>query len=206
MTHKKRGVVVGLTGNIASGKTTILKLFSKLGCKTFSTDIIAHDLLRFDPNVKEAVVAVFGPEILDEHGHIKREPLANIVFQDPKMRKELEKILHPEIKKAAEHEFENLRPGFILIMEVPLLFEAGWDKAFDYHVAVTCPSHIRRKRYYSTGHKKEGDFERRDKAQWSEEKKAGLATFTIDNSTSLPTTILQVKNILKTLRSAVTRK
>lgn len=200
MRGRKKGIAVGLTGSIASGKTTVLHLFEKLGCRVLSMDTLAHELLEYNPGVRKKILAEFGDEIANPNGKIDRGRLASIVFNDKNKRLKLESILHPDVIKTAKFEIDNLPYGSILVVEAPVLFETGWYKKVDYNVTVTCPVDIRKKRYHSNPGRTMGDFERRDQAQWSEEKKAGLSQFVIDNSGDLTKTISQVTSVLKELR------
>lgn len=202
--RKKRGIAVGLTGNIGSGKTTVLTLFGKFGCRTLSTDTIAHDLLDYNPAVKKRIIGTFGGgTITDKNGRIDRQKLANVVFDNDAKRKQLEDILHPEVKRIADEEIKKVPEGSIMVVEAPLLFESGWHKNVDYHVMISCPTEIRKKRFYMNPAHKPGDFERRDKVQWAEDKKEDLVTFRIDNSGDLTRTISEVTHVLKMLRQKV---
>lgn len=191
--RRTSALLIGLTGNICSGKSTVLRLFAELGCKTISTDEIASDLITFDKNIRE--------QILKEFGTIDRNRLADIIFAEAGRRQLLEKIIHPKITKIAEKKFESLSSTSTAVIEVPLLFEVGWEEKVDVTVLVTCPKEIRKKRFYSQPNVKPGDFERREATQWPEEKKADLANYKIDNSDDLKTTRQETEEALRQIRS-----
>lgn len=201
---KNKGMVVALTGNISSGKSTVLSLFEKLGCKIVSMDDISHELL-FKPQVKKEILKAFGSEVTNLQGMISRSRLAKVVFGDKARLKKLEQILHPEIVSAVTKEMEAIPAGKILIVEAPLLFETGWDKNVDHTILVTCNETERKRRYYASKKREPGEFEMRNKEQWSEEKKMGLATFTIENSKDLTKTISLVTSVLKKLQLLVNK-
>jgi len=190
---KKHGIIVGLTGNISAGKSSVLEIFSRNGCDIISADDVAHDILAKNEMVRNRVMKYFGT--------LDRSQLAEIVFSAPKKRQLLETILHPEITKLLEETMEDSPEDHILVIEIPLLYETGWDNRVDYVVFVSCPADIRKKRFYDARRASIGDFECRNTAQLSEANKARLASFVIDNSKNFDAAENQVKEILKQIRS-----
>lgn len=194
MSEKERGLVVGLTGNIGSGKTSVLKMFSDLGCDTLSADDLSHQILDENGDIQRKVFKYFAT--------VDRKKLAEIVFTNPKKLLLLETILHPEINKVIEERLGSLPKDAVMVIEIPLLFETGWDKRVDYVVFVSCPTETRKKRFYDYhgDSVSVGDFECRDTAQMKEAGKAGRASFVIDNSKDLKSTEAQVKKVLSQLK------
>jgi dephospho-CoA kinase len=187
--------VLGLTGNIGCGKSTVLRMFAEAGCRAFSTDEIAHMLLDSDKEAMAKVARKLGNDILDAPLDVVRKKIADVIFKDEKKRKLLESILHPRIEEELEKELDELKAGDVAVIEVPLLFEAGWDKKVDLAVLVTCPRRIRRQRAMRTG-MSGADFDARERAQICEDEKAKKADYIIDNTGSRMAARKQVREIL----------
>lgn len=140
----KRKILVGLTGGIASGKSTLLKHFKKYPfVKTFDSDKVCHKLYN-TKKIKEKVIKEFGESILSGK-HINRKKLGEIVFNDPNKRERLEKIIHPFVIKEMLTEIEKFKKTQnkkIFIADVPLLFEVGLKKIFDKTILAYAPVHV----------------------------------------------------------------
>jgi dephospho-CoA kinase len=121
-------VIIGLTGNIASGKSTVLKMLSELGAVIIDADRIGHKVLQPHSEAWQEVCQIFGREILTAGDEIDRGKLGKLVFSDPQARKRLDQITHPQIRKLVEEEIKRLAgEGFeLVVLEAPLLIEAGW--------------------------------------------------------------------------------
>jgi len=117
-------LVVGLTGGIGSGKTTVAKLFETLGAGLVDTDEIAHELTRAGQPAVEQIRKQFGQEYLDAEGAMHRARMRTLVFSDAQARSRLEAILHPLIRAAAQARVDSLPAAYVLLV-VPLLVEAG---------------------------------------------------------------------------------
>ena len=129
---------IGLTGGIASGKTTVAKMFTELGAGLVDTDAIARELVAPGSAGLAAVADAFGPEILAPDGSLDRTRLRQMVFSDRARRNELEAILHPPIRKIALERADACEAPYVLVA-VPLLFETGFDSLVDRSLAVDCP-------------------------------------------------------------------
>lgn len=116
--------IIGLTGLIGSGKTTVANLFAKLGATVIDTDLIAHELTAMDGAALAPLCAEFGAEILDSHGKLRRDYLRGIVFNDGLKRKNLEQILHPLIFAQVQVELSLAIHANYVILVVPLLFRS----------------------------------------------------------------------------------
>jgi dephospho-CoA kinase len=145
-----RPLAVAITGGIGAGKSTALESFRRHGAATVSSDEIVHHLLATDPDVKKALVARLGEEILGEDGAPDRERIARRVFEDRAALDFLEKLLHPLVSREYltwREQLAGLRnPPKVAVTEVPLLYEVGGEKRFDKVVLVTAPSKLREAR------------------------------------------------------------
>ena len=148
-------LIVGLTGGISSGKSTVLKIFKNFGCKTVDADEIAHQLTRPGTKVLKEIVRKFGREVLNKDGTLNRKRLAEAIFRDRQKRKSLNAIMHPKIiaeMKRKIREFQKRarrsklkatgRKRDILLVDIPLLFEAKLEYLVDKIILVYVPQKI----------------------------------------------------------------
>ncbi|RIX48836.1 MAG: dephospho-CoA kinase [Rhodocyclales bacterium GT-UBC] len=134
--------VVGLTGGIGSGKTTVADLFVAQGATLVDTDAIAHELTRPDGAAMPALLAAFGPSVADVHGALDRGSMRRRVFADPAARAQLEAILHPLIRQLSLERVRGAGSPYV-ILAVPLLVESGsYRERCDRVVVVDCPESI----------------------------------------------------------------
>ena len=135
-----RGIIVGVTGSIACGKSTVSKLLSKKGAIPINSDEIGHQLLKRGSPVMGALLEAFGADILDEFGDVSRQKLATIVFNDKAARERLNAIMHPPIVEKSRSEANRLvteDANCIVLIDAPLLIEANSQDAVDIIVVVT---------------------------------------------------------------------
>lgn len=183
---------IAITGGVASGKSTVCQLFQKLGAYIVSADAIAHELLDPTTDLGRQILSLLGKDVL-QNGRFSRRLIAEIVFRDPKKNHELEQILHPEILKRIEHEYEfacHAGKYRSFIAEIPLLFEIGAEKFYDVTIAVIADEEIAKQRY-----NRESEYERRMSRQWSPEQKIVKANYTIKNNGSLNDLEAQVEKL-----------
>ena len=192
-------MLIGLTGTFGSGKSSVLKLFQKEGAVTISADQIVHSLLR-RRTVKEAVKNIFGPTVLKQ-GQVNRPALAKIVFTDKEKRRKLEKLLHPMVKEKILTDARKFsRQKKPVVVEVPLLFESGFLKPFDYIVCVSAKPEVIRFRMQKKGITAT-DVENRSSSQWQISEKEKRSDAIIENSESRAKTEKQVRVLMHKLRS-----
>lgn len=145
-----RPVAVAITGGIGAGKSEALYAFQKAGAATVSSDEIVHHLLRSDPEVKAAIVAELGEDVLDAEGVVDRKLVAEKVFADRAKLDFLERLLHPKVAveylRWREQLAELPEPPAVCVTEVPLLFETGAEQRFDKVVVITAPAKLREQR------------------------------------------------------------
>ncbi|MFA6434184.1 MAG: dephospho-CoA kinase [Elusimicrobiales bacterium] len=178
----KGRTVVGLTGTIASGKSAALARFGELGAFCVSTDELAKEVLTLRVCYNK-ILRKFGSGVFLKDGSLDRTKLAKEVFSDKSKRKRLESILHPEILKRALALIKKSDEKMIIV-EVPLLFEAGLEKVFALTVCVDAPYSRRLERAKARGWTA-GEFRRRSAAQLAAGEKAARADIVIGNDGSL---------------------
>ena len=175
---------VGLTGGLGAGKSEALRALAELGAATLSTDAVVHELLAGE-EVRSALVERFGSEIAPG-GEIDREAVAKRVFADPEQREWLEGELWPRVgKRVMDWKREQDRaepPPPAAVVEVPLLFEAGMEDAFDHTLAVIADEEVRERRAGARGHTAVAS---RAGRQLPQEEKAERADFVVRNDGSL---------------------
>ena len=172
-------LIVGLTGGIGAGKSTVANMFSQLGALTIDADQLARQAIEKGSPGFDEVVATFGVEILND-GEIDRQRLGTIVFKDAAKRKQLEAIVHPRVQEALANKIKSLSPGDILIYEIPLLVETGAAKKFDYVITVESDIENRLDRLFERG-LEEDEAQRRIDAQASQSERETVADFVIVN-------------------------
>jgi dephospho-CoA kinase len=175
---------VGLTGGMGAGKSEALRALERLGAATLSTDAVVHDLLESD-DVRDELVARFGEQVAPG-GRIDRNAVAALVFAQPDERKWLEGVLWPRVGARVDgwrKEMSARDPApRALVVEVPLLFEAGMDGVFDHTIAVVADEQIRAARAADRGH---AGVESRADRQLSQEEKAERAEYVVQNDGDL---------------------
>jgi dephospho-CoA kinase len=170
-------LTIGLTGGIAAGKSEALAAFARLGAATLSSDVVVHELLDSEP-LRGRLVERWGAEIA-AGGEVDRNRLGEIVFADPDQLAWLEGQVHPLVRERTAAWLASLPPQTeVAVVEVPLLFEAGSDGAFDTTVAVVTADELRRRRTEQRGHALVGEREAR---QLSQAEKAERAEHVIEN-------------------------
>lgn len=179
----KNVFVIGLTGSIGSGKSTVAQMLLAQAFPVIDLDRIAKDLSRPGSSAWTKIVAYFGKNILTAYDEIDRSALAKIIFQDAKAKKTLEHILHPAIMEKTQWLVgEELARGHrIIIVEVPLLFETGLKDSFSEVWVVASDPKLALKRLLAQGKWSEADIKARQKAQIPIAEKIKLADQVIDN-------------------------
>ena len=136
---------IGLTGGIASGKTTVSDCFKKLGTKVIDADVISHEVTEPSGSAFEEILSEFGSEILDENGLINRKKMRAIIFDDQSQKKILEEIIHPKVRDEMFKRI-NKSDDHYLIVSVPLLVETGMNRIMDRTLLVDCSEDTQIKR------------------------------------------------------------
>jgi dephospho-CoA kinase len=194
-------IIVGLTGSLGSGKSTVARMFAKLGSAVIDADQVVHHELKSTGRAFKKVVRTFGTEILAA-GEIDRRKLADIVFHDPAKLKALTSIVHPIAEKEVRSRIRTLRKGGttrLTVVDAPLLLEAGWQKWVDYVIVVRASKDLQARRLKSQRYMKGSDIDRRLKMQLPMQTKINMADIVIDNRKSLNETEKQTRVIAQRL-------
>ncbi len=139
---------IGLTGNIASGKSSVARVWEELGATVIDADKLARQAVEPGTPALEAIAEEWGEKVLDEQGGLDRAALREIVFRDPKARARLEEIVHPAVRALRDEEYRRAEEqgDGIVVADIPLLFEAGLVGEFDVVVLVDAPEEVRQER------------------------------------------------------------
>jgi len=174
--------VIGLTGGIASGKTTISNLFQKNGVPIIDTDIISRTLLNVGQPGYKKVVRKIGPSILLEDRSINRQKLRQLVFSDVTLKSWLESMLHPLIYSSVENKIVQNNNANYVIVVIPLLFEANFKTLVDRILVVDCPQQIQIKRLIARDGIDESLANSMLNQQWSNDARLECADDVIQNT------------------------
>ncbi len=192
---------VGLTGNIAAGKSTVSAWLAELGCYIVNADKLGHAALESGQPAHAEVVQAFGSEILTEEGSIDRLGLARIVFADAAARQRLEAILHPDIRRRERELVAQWAAGIdtgIAVTEAALLFETRSTGSYQRIVVVVAPDAERSSRLMALGLSPE-EARQRMASQMKQREKSELADFVVDNGSDLQSTRRQVLRLHEAL-------
>lgn len=198
-------ITIGLTGGIASGKSTVSKELRKLNIPIFDADEVSRNAVAKGSKGLAMVAEAFGAEYLTENGELNRPKVSELVFADKEAMHTLEKIIHKIVWDAAEEFLADCKAKNVLVavLDVPLLIECGWHKRVDkvWLVAVTLRQQIERAMLRSG--MTEAEVTARIKVQMSLDEKKKHADVIIDNSGTLPETLKQVREELEKLTGDV---
>ena len=193
---------VGLTGGVASGKSTVAALLRELGAVVVDSDVLAREVVEPGTPGLAAVVEAFGPEVLDADGRLDRPALGALVFGDEPARRRLEGILHPLIRARAA-ELEAAAPeGAVVVHDIPLLVETGQADRFDAVVVVDVPVETQVERMVRDRGMSREDALARVKAQASREARLAVATHVVENTGTREDLRDRVTEVLEELVSA----
>lgn len=201
-------VVAGLTGGIATGKSTVAAIFEEAGARLIDADRIAREAVRKGSPAHRDIVAHFGMDVLLGDGEIDRKRLAVIIFNNPAAQRALEHIVHPQVKQEVDRRVALIRrqaPDALIILDIPLLFEAGMQRGLDAVIVVYAPEHLQLARLMARDGLTEPEALARIRAQMPIESKRALATRVIDNSGSREQTRQQALEIYRQLAGSQTQ-
>jgi dephospho-CoA kinase len=171
---------IGLTGGIASGKTTVADLFAARGATLLDTDVIAREIVEPGQPALGALVNALGSEILDADGRLDRAALRRALFDDEKTRREIEALLHPAILSELERQAREA-PGPYQVLVIPLLVESRLEKIVDRVLVVDCPEEEQLRRLMARDGESRKSAERMLAAQATREQRLAYADDVVDN-------------------------
>jgi len=194
--------VLGLTGSYGSGKSTVAALFRELGVRVIDADALAREAVEPGQPANDEIREMFGPEVFLPDGRIDRQEVGRIVFNDPRMRRALEAIIHPRVREQERRLVAEAAAAGeeLVVLDVPLLFESGMDAECDRTCVVVVDDEQRMERLGRLGIAPE-DVRRRLAAQMPQEEKARRADFVIENSGTVEQTRQQAVCVKETLTS-----
>jgi dephospho-CoA kinase len=189
-------LLVGLTGGIGSGKSTVARLLEKRGAVVFDADLLAREAVEPGTPGHAAVIDRFGADVLAPGGELDREALASIVFADPAARRDLEQIVHPEVRRLFAEGTEAYRDtDRVVVFSAPLLVETGMHTAFEILVVVSATVATQIERLMRQRGMSEASIRARIEAQAPLEDKAAVADFLVDNEGTLDELESQVERL-----------
>jgi len=206
-------VKVAVTGGIASGKTTVCKILKELGAHVESADEIVHQLLSSvkikagiisgpQDNLGNKIITLLGPDVI-VNDQLDRSQIAKKVFENPKLLKSLEQILHPNVRKEIDNRYQQVissKKTPLFVVEIPLLFESEMENDFDYTVAVVADEDVCKQRFVQHSKYDAHEFEKRYSRQLPMKEKTKRANFVIHNDGSLDDLYKDVKHVYTQLK------
>jgi dephospho-CoA kinase len=196
--QRQNRVVIGLTGSFGTGKSTVAKIFKSRGAKVLDADAIARGFLNKGSQVYKKTVALFGAGILDKAREIDRKKLGDIVFGNKICLKKFNAVIHPLVIRGIKGKLKQLKKG-VIVLDAPLLLEAGFKKAVDKVVVVKLSQDLQIKRLIKKKGISRVKIMQIIKSQIPLREKLRLADFIIDNNGSLSQTRKQVDLIRRKL-------
>ena len=186
---------VGLTGGIASGKSTVTRMLRSLGAVVLDADQAAREVVEPKQPAWRRIRSVFGPEFFHADGQLDRKKLGGLVFADATARRQLDEIIHPEVFAFLERQVEELAAAAqhrLVCLDIPLLFETGYNSQVDVTVVVFVDGQTQLRRLMDRDNLSEQEAQERIAAQMPLSEKARLADYVIDNNETLEATQQQV--------------
>jgi dephospho-CoA kinase len=202
MTPARKFLLVGLTGGIATGKSTVSEILRRLGAEIIDADQLARDVVEPDQPALRGIVAEFGQDVVSPNGRLDRKRLGAIVFADPERRKRLEALTHPAIRARFQARLDELATrGFagIVIYDAPVMIEAGGYKDMDRLVVVVTDETTQAARLRTRDGTDDAEGRRKIASQMPLAEKAKLADYVIDNSGDRDATAAEVRRVFAAL-------
>lgn len=193
---------IAITGGAGTGKSTVARMFQELGAVVLDADQIARDAVAVGAPAWQELRRLYGEDFFNQNGALNRSKLAQRVFADPEARRALNALIHPLVAQELQYQVDELeRRGVDLVLvEVPLLFEAGQAHAFDRVIVVAAPEADQIRRLRSRDQRGEAEIRGILQAQWPLADKVARADYVVENGGELSSTQQQVKSIWEKLQ------
>jgi dephospho-CoA kinase len=199
----RRMILVGLTGGVATGKSTVAEMFKQCGAVVIDADQLARDVVEPGKPAWREIVKTFGKTILNPDRSLNRQALGSIVFRHPAKRRALEHIIHPRVAREQTKltkQAARIDPHAVVIYDVPLLFEAGIDKRVDHTIVVTADRNTQIARLKKRNDLSRPEALRRIRSQMPLAKKVRRADHVLNGTLPRPALRKQVGQLLNRLR------
>lgn len=195
--------LVGLTGGIASGKSTAAKILESLGAAVVNADTLAREVVEPGREAWQEIIAAFGSEILQSDRALDRQKLRTLIFNNPDARRKLESIIHPRVRALAERRIaEHGAAGYaVVVYEVPLLFEGRLHEWLRPVILIACDIEIQIERLQQRDGLDRVQAQKHIEAQMNLEEKRRLADYVIENNGNLEDLKRQVEAVLETIKT-----
>lgn len=193
--------ILGVTGGIGAGKSTVIKIFKEKGYSVYNSDIRAKKLMEENDSLKQEIINLLGEKAY-LNGSLNRSFIAQKIFTDHELLKEQNKLVHAEVKKDFKN-WVSVQNGKFCIKETAILFESGSYKDCNYTLVVTAPERLRIERVMERDNIPEDKVKLRIKNQWPQEKLIKLSDFHISNDSSIENLNKQVKSIINILENQI---
>jgi dephospho-CoA kinase len=195
--------LVGLTGGIASGKSTVASILRRLGAAIINADELAREIVEPEQDAWKEIIEAFGHDILQADKTLDRKKLRTLVFDRPEARKKLEAIIHPRVRALAERRINELKAAgsSVIVYEVPLLFEGQIHLWLRPVILVACDLKTQKKRLLERDQLTESEAQKHIAAQMSLEEKRKLADYVIENDGNLAELEEQVHSVLEKIQA-----
>ncbi len=196
-------LVVGLTGNVAAGKSAVAELWARAGVPVASADRLARAAVEPGSPGLARVAELFGPDVVRGDGTLDRAAVRRIVFRDEEARRRLEAVVHPEVRRRWDEWTARQRRGGaeMVVWEIPLLFETGMEDEVDVVVVVDAPPEVRRRRIVESRGLTDGEAVAMMEAQMAAAEKRRRAHFVVDNSGTREELAARADEVLRALRA-----
>ncbi len=198
-------LLVGVTGGLGSGKSSVCRMLRDMGCAVFEADRIAKELQEKDHDVVSGIKKLFGNDIYryDENGtlHVDRKRIAQKAFSDPELLRKLNELIHPKVFEAfSALKADAQKKGVgILVKEAAILFEAGGNRGLDAVVVVSADKALRIERAVKKGMGSREEIVRRMEAQWPQDRLKNLADYVVENNGTMVELEKNVKELYRKL-------
>lgn len=193
---KNKPYLIGLTGGIASGKTTVAHFFREHGVPVIDSDTIVKELWEKDHDMVKEIEDAFGID-MSQHG---KKILTDLIFHDDQKRMQLNRIIHPKVFLQIEKEKNALHHEPIIMIDMPLLIEVGYQKEVDYVVLVFVDQQTQLKRLMDRDHISEKEAYFRINSQMSLEEKKAYANLILDNTQDIQNLKITIQNFLNQIK------